>query len=66
MELQFNKEVCSCLRRLVDRSLAQEQTQEFRLPDGMPDIGRVLGAWGQVLIRSKEWRSGEMTISGGV
>lgn len=66
MELQFNKEVCACLRRLVDKSVVQEQTQEFRLPDGMPDIGRVLGAWGQVLIRAKEWRGGEMAVSGGV
>ena len=66
MELQFNKEVCPCLRRLVDRSLSQEQTQEFRLSDGMPDIGRVLGAWGQVLIRGKEWRGSEMAVSGGV
>lgn len=66
MELQFNQEICSCLRRLVNKSAVQEQTQEYRLSDGMPDIGRVLGAWGQVLIRGKEWRGGEMSVSGGV
>ncbi len=44
----------------------QEQTQEIRLGDDMPDIGRVLGTWGQVLLRGKEWRNGSMSISGGV
>lgn len=66
MELQFNKEVCPCLHFLTSQVQTQEQTQEVRLPDGMPDVGRVLGAWGQVLIRGKEWRSSGMTVSGGV
>lgn len=44
----------------------EEQTQEVRLPDNMPDVGRVLGAWGQVLLRGKEWRSAGMGISLGV
>ena len=66
MELQFHKTVCPCLRQLKWEIQNQEQTQEVRLEDGMPDIGRVLGAWGQVLMRSKEWRSGSMQVSGGV
>lgn len=36
------------------------------MPDDMPDIGSVLNAWGQVLLRSKQWRDGTMTVSGGV
>lgn len=44
----------------------EEQTLEIRIPDAMPDIGSVLGAWGQILIRSKEWRSDGMSITGGV
>ena len=44
----------------------QEQTQEVRLQEGMPDIGRVLSSWAQVLVRGKEWRSGGMNVSGGV
>ena len=43
-----------------------ELTQEIRLSDGMPDIGRVLGVWGQPVIRSKEWRSDSVGMSGGV
>lgn len=66
MELQFHKTACPCLQRVKREVQNQEQTQEVRLGDGMPDIGRVLGAWGQVLLRGKEWRSGGMGVSGGV
>lgn len=65
MELQFNKSSLSCLQRVACEIQNQEQTQEVRLSDGMPDIGKVLGAWGQVLVRSKEWRAGGMSVSGG-
>lgn len=44
----------------------QEQTQEIRLPDAYPDIGKILGCWGQVLMRGKEWRSTSMGANGGV
>lgn len=66
MELTFSKTACPCLRKAVSQVQTQEQTQEVRLPDSMPDIGRVLGSWGQVLIRSKEWRGNAMAVSGGV
>lgn len=66
MELMFNKTPVPCLRKAVSQIQAQEQTQEVRLPDSMPDIGAVLGSWGQVLIRSKEWRGSSMAVSGGV
>lgn len=66
MELTFNKTAVPCLRKAVSQTQTQEQTQEVRLPDSMPDIGRVLGSWGQVLIRSKEWRGSAMAVSGGV
>lgn len=44
----------------------QEQTQEVRLTDAMPDIGSVIGAWGQTILRSKQWRTGTVGVSGGV
>lgn len=66
MQLQFRKTVCPCLQQVKRQVQNQEQTQEVRLGDDMPDIGRVLGAWGQVLLRGKEWRTGAMGISGGV
>lgn len=66
MQLQFHKSDISCLQSVVDQVQNQEQTQELRLPEDMPDIGSVLAAWGQCVIRSKEWRSGAMAVSGGV
>lgn len=66
MELQFQKTACQYLRRLTGELRSQEQSQELRIPDGMPDIGRLLGSWGQVLLRGKEWNSGSMSVSGGV
>ena len=66
MELQFEKSTCPFLRRVVREVQNQEQTLEVKLSDGMPDIGRVLCAWGQVILRSKEWRSDSISVSGGV
>lgn len=66
MEIKFGMTACSCLRTLTDQTQTREETQEIRLTEGMPDIGRVLGSWGQPVIRSKEWRSGAMNVSGGV
>ena len=66
MELQFERKPCSYLHRRVWETREQEQTQEVRLPEGMPDIGNILGAWGQPLMRSKEWNSDNVTASGGV
>jgi len=66
MEIQFQKQVIRYLRTLLHQQQKQEQTQQIRLSDAMPDIGHVLGCWGQILIRGKEWRSGSVGISGGV
>ncbi len=66
MECQFNQTNCPCLHTVIGQVQTQEQTQEVRLSDAMPDIGRILGCWGQPLIRSKEWRSDEIAVSGGV
>ena len=66
MELEFEKQELSCLRRITGDTVTGEQTQEVRLPEGMPDALSVVAVWGQVLLRSKEWRSGGMNVSGGV
>ncbi len=64
--MQWNKIPCAYLDTKVRAVQNQEQTQEVRLPEGMPDIGRVLCAWGQPVLRSKEWRGDSMVVSGGV
>lgn len=66
LEHQFRKSTCNYLRQILCEVRNQEQTMEIRLPDGMPDIGRVLGAWGQVILRSKEWRVDTVSFSGGI
>lgn len=66
MELQFGKSSVSCLEQLVCGVQNQEQTQEIRVPEAMPDVGRVLAVWGQPILRGKEWRSNGMQVSGGV
>ena len=66
MELQWDKQVISCLRHKTREVQNQEMTQELRLSDGMPDVGRVICVWGQPVLRSKEWNGDGMRISGGV
>ena len=66
MELQWNSMPWTYLKSNVHQVMNQEQTLEVRLSDGMPDIGRVLCAWGQPVLRSKEWRNDGMSVTGGV
>ena len=66
MDLQFETSGLNYLRSAVREVQNQEQTLELRLSEGMPDIGRVLCSWGQIILRGKEWRGGEFSISGGV
>lgn len=66
LELAFERKLLPCLRWASRDVQNQEQTLEVRLPDGMPDIGSILGAWGQCILRGKEWRGEEAGVSGGV
>ena len=66
MELEFMNKPIDCLRQAVWEVKNEEQTQDLKLSETMPDIGRVLGSWGQVLIRGKEWRGSSVNVSGGV
>lgn len=66
MEMQWNSTPWQYLKTNVRQVQNQEQTLEVRISDGMPDIGRVICAWGQPILRSKEWRSDGMSLTGGV
>ena len=66
MELQFDKKMLPCLQTVIRQNQTQEQTQEVRLPEGMPDIGRVIACWGQVIVRGKEWLNDRVGANGGV
>lgn len=66
MEVQFTKHPISCLKTVICQTQTQELTQEVRIPDNMPEVGRILGCWGQAMVRGKEWRGTGMSVSGGV
>lgn len=66
MELQFKRSSRPCLDTAVRDVRNMELTQEIRLPDGLPDMGHILCAWGQTVLRGKEWRSDSISFSGGM
>lgn len=66
MELQWSQSNCTFLQRDLWEVQNLEQTQDVRLTDGMPDVGRVVCAWGQPVLRSKEWRNDAVVVAGGV
>lgn len=66
MEMKFETNRITCLDTALREIRNLEQTQEIRIPDGMPDIGSVLSAWGQVILRGKEWHSDAVAFSGGM
>ncbi len=66
MQSQWKSTHHTYLRSALRQIQNQEQTLELRLTEDMPDIGRVLCCWGQVQLRSKEWRSDSIHVLGGV
>ena len=66
LEIRFREDTVSCLEPVLYQDREHEVTQELRLPDSMPDAGRVICGWAQPVIRSKEWRSESVYASGGM
>ncbi len=66
MDQWFEKKRIACLQRDLWQTQEREQTQEVRLEEGMPDVGSVIWARGQCVLRSKEWNGGSVGVSGGV
>lgn len=66
MEQGFERTAVSYLDTVLEEVQNTEQTQDVRIPDGMPDIGRIVAAWGQVILRSKEWREDTVSCTGGL
>ena len=66
MDVNFQNREDSCLRLAVREIQNSEQTQEIRLTEGMPDVGRILSSWGQPILRSKEWGADTLNYSGGM
>lgn len=66
MEVNFESNMLDCMDFAVREIQNSEQTQEIKLPDGMPDIGQVTAAWAQPILRGKEWRADCISFSGGM
>lgn len=66
MELQFQKKDIACMQPIKCQVQNLEQTQQLRLDDTFPAVEKVLCAWGQVLVREKQWNSTGAQVSGGV
>lgn len=66
MEETFAWKTISCLDPALGQVQNSEQTLEIRLQEGMPDVGKVVAAWAQPVLRSKEWREEQVLFSGGM
>ncbi len=66
MEVEFKKRQLRCLDICLQEARGAEQTLEIRLGEEMPDVGRILTAWGQPILRSKEWDTDSVSCSAGM
>lgn len=66
MEISFKKSPVSCLAPVLSQVQNAEQTQELRIPEGMPEADKILCCWGQPVLRSKEWQGSQISISAGM
>lgn len=66
MEIPFEKTQSRFWQQKLYTPVTLEESQEFKLPESMPDIGRVIAAWGQAVLRGKEWRTDHIGLNGGV
>lgn len=66
MDVLIEKRTIVCYQKTFEYSDTREEAAETVVPDTMPDIERLLGTDGTVIIRSKEVRSGTVTVTAGV
>ena len=64
MELDFQETQVEYLNRILCDTVIFEQTADIVVPDALPDIDRVVDAFGTVLIRSEECSAGSAAAAG--
>ena len=64
MEMNFDCKYIHHLKSVINETKNQEITQEYRLPEDMPEIGSVLGAWGQCVVKEKRWLGNQVEVAG--
>lgn len=66
MELLFETKSAEFLREVIYDTISQEETAETIVPDSYPDVERILDSFGSVVLRGKDYRTGGVSISGGI
>lgn len=66
MNLDFQTGTLPYLRHIVHETRHQEEIGETIVPDSYPDIHRIIHAHGEAIIRGKDCRAGNVSISGGI
>ena len=66
MELVFQENQVEYLNRILCDTVIFEQTADVVVPDALPDIDRVVDAFGTVLIRTEECTAGSAAAAGAV
>ena len=66
MDVNFQNREVSCLSPALREIQNSEQTQEIKLTEGMPDVGGIVSAWGQPILRGKEWGADTLNYTGGM
>ena len=66
MELTFQTNTLSWLRCVLREVRRQEELAETVVPDTYPDIGSIIDAHADAVLRGKDLRSGSVTVSGGI
>lgn len=66
MELSFDSKPFHYLKSIINEFRCQEETAEVIVPDSFPDIAEIVDYDAQLLIRGKEFRNGNVQISGGI
>lgn len=66
MRMDWKETQLRFCRQVLRQQQNMEQSLQLKLPDGMPDVDRVICAWGQCMLQGKQWRKDAVVISGGV
>ncbi len=66
MELTFTPKPVDSLQQVLRDYICREETADTIVPDSYPDVTRILGAHAVAVMRSKECRTGGVSVSGGI
>lgn len=66
MELAIKELPIDFYRQKNSETLYQEQTAEIMIPESLPEIRRIVDAFGNVVLQEKRMEGGEVRLSGGV